>query len=199
MEGAAVLGGVSLVALAGGVGCLLQLHRRAPEVSAVRDAVSDYGAGPHEGWYRAQVTLLGLAAIAIWVGLRSAELDGDGSVWLLVFAVSRVLIARFPVDLPGAQRTRTGRIHNLLAATAFTSIAIASSTLSGWLTDTPAWAFNASWYRWSGLGVAVIAVALAVIWLVPALRGAAFGLVERCWYVATILWLAITAVGLIIG
>ncbi len=199
MEGAAVLGGVSLVALAGAVGCLLHLHRRAPEVSPVHDAVSDYGAGPHAGWYRAQVTLVALAAITIWVGLRSAELDGDGSVWLLVFAVSRVLIARFPVDLPGAQRTRTGRIHNLLAATAFTSIAIASSTLSGWLTDTPAWAFNASWYRWSGLGVAVIAVALAVIWLVPALRGAAFGLVERCWYVATILWLAITAVGLIIG
>lgn len=52
---------------------------------------------------------------------------------------------------------------------------------------------------WSGLVVAVIAVALAVTWLVPALRGAGFGLVERCWYAATILWLALTAIGLILS
>ena len=146
-----------------------------------------------------QVALLGLGTIAIWIGLRLADLDGEGSVWLVVFAVSRVLIAGFPVDLPGAQRTNTGVVHNVLAAAAFTSSAVAASTLSGWLTDTPAWAFDGAWYRWSGGFVAVVAVALAVVWVVPALRRGVFGLVERFWYAATIAWLAVTATGLLVS
>ena len=37
----------------------------------------------------------------------------------------------------------------------------------------PAWAFDGAWYRWSGGSVAVVAVALAVVWVVPALRRSA--------------------------
>ena len=182
--------------LAAAVGCLVQLHRLAPEVSPVRDAVSDDGAGPDAWWYRAQVVLIGLGALAIWRGLRSAGLDGDGNIWLVVFALARVAIAGFPVDLPGVPRTRTGTVHNLLAAAAFASIALAAGELSGWLTDRPDWAFDGPWYRWAGGCVAVIAGALAVTFVVPALRRRVFGLVERCWYAAAILWLTLTAAGL---
>ncbi len=199
MESVDVLSALALGALAAAVVCLVQLHRLAPEVLPVRDPVSNYGAGEHASWYRVQVVLVGLGSLAIWFGLRSAGLDGDGSLWMVVFALSRVLIAGFPVDLPGEQRTQAGTIHNVLALAAFASIAVTTSTLGGWLADTPAWPFDGAWYRWSGTLVAVIAVMLAVVWIVPALRRSIFGLAERCWYVAMIAWLALTASGLLLS
>ena len=198
METKTVLAAMALVALAAAVGCLIRLHRLAPEVAPVRDAVSDYGAGPHASWYRAQVVLVGLAAAGIAIGVRSAGLVADGVVWLYVFAASRILIAGFPVDLPGSERTGTGVIHNLLAATAFASIAVAASTLSGDLIDDPAWSFDGAWYGWVGTLVLVAAVALAVTWVVPSLRRSVFGLIERCWYAATIAWLGLSAIGLLL-
>ncbi|NLH68543.1 MAG: DUF998 domain-containing protein, partial [Candidatus Microthrix parvicella] len=158
---ATVLAIAALVALAAAVAGLVQLHRVAPDVAPMHDPVSDYGAGPHAAWYRAQVILVGLASVAIWFGLRSADLDGDDSTWLLVFAISRLAIAGFATDLPGAERTSTGIIHNLLAATAFGSIAIAASRLGGGLADSPSWVFAGSWFGWLGALGAITAVAPA--------------------------------------
>lgn len=194
--------GLALLALTGCAGAVLslvQLHRVAPEVAPLRGAVSDYGAGSHASWYRAQVVMLGIAAAALWLGLRAGDLDGDGGVWLLVFALSRVAIAGFPVDLPGASRTRTGVVHNVLAATAFASSAVAASTLGGRLGDDPLWALDGAWYGWVGGLVTVVAVVLAVVWVLPVARRSVFGLVERCWYAATITWLALTALGLLLS
>lgn len=199
METTFVLAAVALVALAAAIGALVRLHRVAPEVAPVRDAVSDYGAGRHASWYRAQVLLVGFAATAIALGVRSAGLEADGVVWLYVFAASRILIAGFPVDLPGSERTITGVVHNLLAATAFASIAVAASTVSTDLSDEPAANFDGPLYGWMGTLTVVAAVALAVVWVLPSLRRAVFGLVERVWYAATIAWLGLTAIRLLLG
>jgi hypothetical protein len=197
MDTTTVLAVMALVALATATGCLTQLHRLAPEVAPIRDAVSDYGAGPHASWYRAQVVLLGLSAAAVAAGLGTAGFESGGVVWLYVFAASRILIAGFPVDLPGSERTSTGVIHNLLATTAFASIAVAASTLSGDLIDDLAWSLDGAWYGWAGTLVVVAAVALAVAWVVPTLRRSVFGAVERCWYAVTIAWLGVSAIGLL--
>ena len=196
---ATVLAATALAGLGAAVVCLIQLHRLEPDVAPVHDPVSNYGAGPHANWYRAQVILVGLATAALWFGLRSADLDGDGSAWLVVFALSRVSIAAFPTDLPGAERTAAGIVHNLLAVAAFGSVAVAASALGGWLADTPEWSFDGAGYRWLGGLVAFTAVALAVAWLAPCAIRTFFGLVERCWYAVMILWLAVTAIGLIVG
>ena len=45
--------------------------------------------------------------------------------------------------------------------------------------------------------VAIIAGALAVTWLLPTLRQSVFGLVERCWYGAMLIWLVASSIGLI--
>lgn len=198
METTTVLAATAMVSLAAAIGCLIQLHRLAPEVAPVRDAVSDYGAGPHASWYRAQVVLVGLAAAAIAIGMRSAGLEPDGVVWLYVFAASRILIAGFPVDLPGSKRTNTGVVHNLLAATAFASIAVAASTISGDLIEDPAWDLGGGWYAWLGTIVMITAVALAVAWVAPSLRRSVFGVIERCWYAAMIIWLVLSAIGLLL-
>lgn len=116
-----------------------------------------------------------------------------------MFAISRLAIAGFATDLPGAERTSTGIIHNLLAATAFGSIAIAASRLGGGLADSPSWVFAGSWFGWLGALVAITAVALAVAWLAPCILRTYFGLVERCWYAAMLAWLLATAVGLLVG
>mgnify|MGYP003472594785 CR=1 FL=1 len=194
-----VFAAVALLTLAVAVVSLVQLHLPAPGVLPLSDPVSDYGTGPYANKYRVQVVFTGGAAAAIWAGLLSADLDGNGSAWLLVFALSRVLISAFPVDLPGAQRTTTGTTHNLLAATAFASIAIAAGTLGGRLATTPAWTFDSAWYRWLGILVTVFAVALGITWGVPSLRRTRFGLIERCWYGAIIAWLASPATGLLLG
>lgn len=199
METTTVLAAVALIAFAVASGCLIQLHRVAPEVDPLRDAVSEYGAGPHASWYRAQVLLVGLGAAATASGMHSAGLAADGSSWLYVFAASRILIAGFPVDLPGSETTRTGVVHNLLAAIAFASIAVAASSLGGDLVADPTWSFDSAWYGWLGTIVTVSAVALAVVWVLPSLRRSVFGLVERCWYAATLAWLGLTGIGLLMS
>lgn len=199
METTAVLGALALAALVAAAGCLVQLHRIAPEVVPVRDAVSDYGAGLHASWYRAQVVLVGLAAAAVAAGLTSLDLRPGGVGWLYVFAASRILIAGFPVDLPGAERTTTGAVHNVLATVAFASIAVAASTIASDLVGDPAWSLDGTWYRWTGTVVVVAAVALGIAWVAPGLRRSLFGFVERCWYVAAIGWLGLTAIGLLLA
>ena len=199
METGSALAAFALIALATAVTCLVRLHQLAPEVAPARDAVSDYGAGPHAGWYRTQVVSVGLAAAAIGLGLRAAGLGAGGVVWLYLFAAARVLIAGFPVDLPGSERTRTGVAHNLLATTAFASIAVAASTISADLVGDPTWRFDGSWFQWLGSLVVLAAVALAAAWVVPGLRRSAFGAVERCWYAATIAWLGLSAIGLLLS
>ena len=185
---ATVLAATALAGLGAAVVCLIQLHRLEPDVAPVHDPVSDYGAGPHANWYRAQVILVGLATAALWFGLRSADLDGDGSAWLVVLGhihrlrilqphhlratlVRRARVQRIDdlgnehdvmfgatdeqavrarINRDGQRvllrRTnrRTGRI--LLAVAAFGSVAVAASTLGGWLADTPEWSFDgAGW------------------------------------------------------
>ena len=119
--------------------------------------------------------------------------------WLYVFAASRILIAGFPVDLPGSERTITGVVHNLLAATAFASIAVAASTVSTDLRDQPAASFDGPLYGWMGTLTVVAAVALGLVWVLPSLRRTVFGLVDAARYAATIAWLGLTAIGLLLG
>lgn len=193
-----ILGVSAALLLIGAAACLVHLHRVADGVDPLADAVSDYGAGEHAAWYRAQVSLVGIAALCVASGLSAAALDAAGLWWLVAFGASRICIAWFPVDLPGRTRTRTGRIHNLLAATAFASIAVAASGLGRVLDDISGWGV-ADWLRPLGTFVAAISVALGVTWLLPTLRRSFFGLVERCWYAAMLLWLVLASVGLALG
>lgn len=191
-----ILGILALLSVIGAIACLVHLHRIAGDVDPISGAVSDFGAGPHSRWYQAQVSLVGFGAICLTLGLSTVSIDSTSLWWLVVFGASRLLIAWFPVDLQDRSRTRTGRIHNLLAIAAFASIAVAASGLGRVLDETPGWNL-ADWLEPLGMAVAIIAGALAVTWLVPTLRQSVFGLVERCWYGAMLIWLAVAPIGLI--
>jgi hypothetical protein len=131
------------------------------------------------------VTLFGVSGALLALGLQ-ADTDATAVYWLWVFAGCRAAIAWFMTDEDPPPVTREGRIHMLLAAGAFASIALAGANV-----------------RWTGevaavapLGTAVWITALitVVALLVPRARSALFGAAERALYLATIVWLLTAAV-----
>ena len=103
---------------------LVFLHVAPTGYSPLRNAVSEYGVGRFAWGYRAQVLFAAAAAVCLGVELHRRE-----RVLLFVFAAARAAIAAYPTDLlESGTITRTGRIHLLLAAAAFTSICWAASS-----------------------------------------------------------------------
>jgi hypothetical protein len=164
---------------------LLRLHLARTGLSPVRDAVSDYGTTPWHLFYRAMVVALGAAAALLAIQLHS-ETDAGALVWLWIFAASRIAIAGFMTDRDPPPFTREGRIHFALAAVAFTSIALAATSVD--------WTGRPGVLGPLGVAVAISAVATAVArFAAPAI----FGFVERVLYATSIAWLAIAAINVL--
>jgi hypothetical protein len=162
---------------------LVRLHTLPTGLDPLRDAVSDYGATPFHRYYRVMVVMLGAGAACLAVALhRSGDVRTSGLAWLWIFAVSRILIARFMTVRPPRRVTVEAQIHWLLAAAAFISIAFAATTISADLDvgDTFATLIVAS------------AVATLVTRAVAPLRFV-FGLMERILYLAFLAWLVLVA------
>lgn len=187
-------GSLALVLLMVGVASLVVLHVSPTGYSPVHDAVSNYGVGRYAWGYRTQVVTIGAAAgLEALAFARDATAGAAGIVWLLVYAVSRVAIAWAPTDLPGAERTRTGRVHALLAVVAFTTIAVATSTIPNDLQGETLWASWADLLNTLGTLVVMTAIATAAAALLAPLRSV-FGVVERSLYAASLVWLTTAAI-----
>ena len=184
------LAAASLVFTAGCIGCLVYLHLSPTGYSPLRNAVSEYGVGPYADWYRLQAACAGTAAILL-AGAIAKDLHPTPRrviSLLLVFAVARIAIGRFPTDLIGAtERTRTGGIHVLLALAAFGSASWAAVALKPPQHGLPllGWA----------MAVCAVGTGLALR-RVPTLRPWA-GLIDRGFYVALLAWLILVAVRLV--
>ena len=175
---------VALVLLLASALVLVRLHTLPTGLSPLRDAVSDYGTTHAHIHYRAMVVLLGAGAGFLALALRNeGDISRSGLVWLWVFALSRIAIAAFMTVRPGRRATGAARIHLVLAAAAFTSIAIAAPTISGDLELAQPLATL----------VIVTAVATLVTRAVPRLSGV-FGAVERGLYAAFLAWLIVVAI-----
>jgi hypothetical protein len=191
----AVLAALSAAAVLAGAISLVWVDRLPTGRSVLRDAVSDHGADPdYRFFYRVTVVLLGVGALLLLVALAlGTDVARGGLIWLGVYGVSRVAIAFFPIDPPGAPVTAVGRVHLALAAAAFTAIAFAAADLVGSLPDQP------GWHGVSGLlgalrwAVILTAVGTLLTRVVVPLRPV-FGLVERLLYAATVAFLLTVAV-----
>ena len=120
---------IGLICVAASGVILISLHLLPTGLDPIRYAVSDYGWTSYHVGYRIMVVLQGVGAILIAVGLGQ-QTDAKSLGWLYVYGVVRLLISGFMTDRePDSLRslTRTGRIHMLLAGTAFASIAVAAS------------------------------------------------------------------------
>jgi hypothetical protein len=181
----AALIGLVCVALSGAI--LVWLHFVPTGLNPIRYAVSDYGWTSYHVGYRTMVVLQGVGAILIAVGLGQ-QTDAKPLGWLYVYGVARLLVSGFMTDRdPEGLRTltRTGRIHILLAGTAFASIAVAASRLD-W-TSKPAVLGPLGWL------VTATAIATGTAIVVAPIRRVALGLIERTHYASAITWLIVVA------
>jgi hypothetical protein len=185
---AALLG---LICVAMSAVILVALHFLPSGLDPIRYAVSDYGWTRYHAGYRAMVVLQGVGALLIAVGLGQ-ETDVSSLGWLYVYGVVRILVAGFMTDREPASLltlTWTGRIHMLLAGTAFASIAVAASHLD-W-TDKPSVLGPLGWL------VTVTAIATGTALVVPPIRRVALGAIERSHYAAAITWLIVVAASIL--
>jgi len=185
---AAVLG---LICVAASAVILIALHFVPTGLNPVRYAVSDYGWTQYDVGYRAMVVLQGIGAILIAYALGH-ETDATSLGWLYVYGVARLLVSGFMTDRdPGSLRTltRTGRIHVLLAGTAFASIAVAASHLD--------WTGKPSVLGPLGWLVTVTAIATGTALVVTPIRRVALGVIERSHYAAALTWLIVVAISII--
>jgi hypothetical protein len=178
---------VVLAALAVAAMLLVRLHLAPTGLSPARNAVSDFGTTEWHLAYREQAIALGIAGIALAIELR-ADTDADSLGWLYAYGASRITIAGFMTDRDPPPYTPEGRIHWVLAAIAFTSIAFAATSIN--------WAGAPGVLGPLGTAVGISAIATLVTRLAPGLEGV-FGIAERALYVTSILWLGIAAVSLL--
>jgi hypothetical protein len=179
-----------LICVASAAAILIALHFL-PTGLCTRYAVSDYGWTRYHMGYRAMVVLQGAGAILIAVGLGQ-ETDASSLGWLYVYGVVRLLISMFMTDRePEGLRsmTLTGRIHMLLAGTAFASIAVAASHLD--------WTAKPGVLDPLGWIVTATAIATGAALVVEPLRRAALGVIERTHYAAAMIWLIAVAISII--
>ena len=182
---------IGLICVAASGVILISLHFLPTGLNPIRYAVSDYGWTSYQFGYRTMVVLQGVGAILIAVGLGQ-ETDAKSLGWLYVYGVVRLLVSGFMTDRePESLRslTRTGRIHMLLAGTAFASIAVAASHID-W-TGEPAVLGPLGWL------VTATAIATGTALVVSPIRRVALGLIERTHYAAAITWLFVVSASIV--
>ncbi|TPP11784.1 DUF998 domain-containing protein [Rhizobium glycinendophyticum] len=166
------------------------LHWRGPQYR-LREPVSDYGTGPLRSLFAVYV-LTGCAAVAS-LGAAvavSQRLPLRAGVYLLLLAVIRLGVLRFPTDLGGMAKSRTGRLHLLFAIAGFALVYMAVDVLNGAAERVVSLA-ALPWL--SGLHlIATVSLAATVVALLPALR-ALFGFAERAFILSTMVWLGLFA------
>jgi len=177
---------------------LVRLHLLPTARDPIRDAVSDYGVGAYHRYYRAMVVLLGLGAALLCAALtRGSRAEALGLAFLGAYAAARLAIAFFMAGPSDQPMTSTGRMHIVLAAIAFTSIAFASADVTSVLEGSPGWSDSvAGALRFEARAVTVSAVLTLGCYLVPAARERALGLVERLLSVASLAWLLTASIHL---
>jgi uncharacterized protein DUF998 len=165
---------------------LVRVHLLPTGYRPLSDAVSDYGVGPYSRYYRWQTAASAYAALLVAGALaRTTHPVPQLPVFLLlVFAAARLVIPTFPTDLDRSEPTLAGRLHLVAAAVAFASIAWCAAVLPD----------RVHWPNLHGtlvvLGWIVVATAIACA---VALRSPFFGLVERTFYAALLLWLLVVS------
>ena len=174
---------------------VITLHVVRTDVDFSKDGVSAFALTRFGALYRSQVIATGIAGLLLAVVLVAGGFDPGGGVIVLVFfALSRILIARYPTDPRGTTRfSPAGRMHILLAATTFVTIAIAAPWISAELTGNPEWRGPTGGLMTLGWATTLLALWTFATSTLPATRRI-FGLVERGAYAAWTLW--IVAMGL---
>jgi hypothetical membrane protein len=165
-----------------------------PHYSLIRNAESDYGVGPNAWLMDVNFLLRGAfsvtAIITIALTTNPKGRSRLGLALIGVWACCSALLAFFPDNPVGTPVTSAGRIHLLLAAIAFASVAIGTVLVSHRIGSDPAWHS----VRRILLVVSVLAVVAGTLAIVSIRRPLAdFGLYERIFLGFEILWIVLAS------
>jgi hypothetical protein len=188
-----VLGLLGLLATLACAAALVRVHLQPTGYRPVRNAVSDYGVGAYSRYYRWQTAASAYAALFVAAALaRETHPVPQLLVFLLMtFACARLVIPSYPTDLDRGRPTGTGRVHILLAGAAFAAVAWCAAALPDRV-DWPGLHGLLVVLGWVVAGAA-IACGLAMTSVLRRVAEPVFGAVERVFYAALLIWLAVVS------
>jgi len=162
----------------------------------LRNPISDYATGNCRTLMMIGFLVLGIGVlvmdVALGSGLGAGKRIAVGVFGIGVFGVSRLLVAFFPSDIDGAERTVPGRLHTLFTALGFIAIVLSTIVLTPVFErvyEKAKWASVVAPLRYLELAVVIFGIVL-LITRAKALRFV-FGLIERLFYLSALLWLFI--------
>lgn len=194
-----VLGAAAASGAAVFLAALVGLHLLRPDLSTVRDFVSDYANGPYGTLFIVAGLLHGLGNLALTVGLLYTAGETRAGRWgvalLAVSSVGLLTGAAFPTDPPGAPTTTVGLIHRTSAYLSFPVELVALTLFAIVFADRLAWRTHARLTR-----VTCLLAAVALVWLVVVLSaGGPPGVPERGALAAFLVWELGTGLRLLIS
>ena len=189
---------LALIAVVGMAGYLLNLaalHFVRPDVNPVLEPISNYAVGPYGFLFTAASIGIGLAALALMVGLYLGIAPRTrsyvGLFFLGLYGVSELLAALFPIDV-GVEVTTSGTIHNIVGNVSFFGFPISVILLSLGMGKDERWRS----LRLPALALAGVVVLTVVLTMVGFNLGIGFGLTQRLANVAVLVWMLVVALRL---
>jgi hypothetical protein len=181
-----VIGAVSLLIC---TASLIFLHFLPTGFHPLSDPVSNYAVSRYGFLYRLQAFSSGICGLYLLFKFTESGivLPFLGMAALLFYALSRLLIIFFPTDII-PPRTFKGTLHIILAAFTFAGIAISTGVLTPALTSLTAWSNTDLQLRAATLLTDTAAILFLAVFTIRPFRKIV-GLIERCIYLGTLLWL----------
>jgi hypothetical membrane protein len=174
---------------------LTALHFLRPDVNPVLEPISNYAVGPYGFLFTAADIGGGLAALALTFGLYlSIAPPGRSYVGLFLlglYGVSVLLAGIFPIDV-GGEATTFGIIHNIVGNISFFGFPIAVILLSLGMGKDERWRS----FRRPALALSLVVVLTAILTIVGSTLGIGFGVTQRIFNVAALVWMLAVALHL---
>ena len=174
---------------------LTALHFLRPDVNPVLEPMSNYAVGPHGFLITAADIGGGLAALALilglYLGIAPRARSYIGLFFFGLYGVSLLLAGIFPIDV-GAETTTVGAIHNIVGNIGFFGFPIAVILLSLGMGKDERWRS----FRRTALALAGVVVLTVILTMVGFNIGIGFGVTQRLFNVAAMLWMLVVALHL---
>jgi hypothetical protein len=174
---------------------LTALHFLRPDVNPVLEPISNFAVGPFGFLFTAADIGSGLAALALmlglYLGIAPPARSYIGLFFLGLYGVSELLAGIFPIDV-GAETTTVGAIHNIVGNIGFFGFPIAVILLSLGMGKDERWRS----LRLPALALAGVVVLTVILTMVGVNIGIGYGVAQRLFNVAAMLWMLVVALHL---
>ena len=192
---AAFLALLAIVGMAYYLLSVVAVHLLRPDIDPVSEPVSYYAVGPYGFFVGIAIFALGVGSLALTLGLRlGIAPPGRSRVGLLLLAlygVGQLGVALFSIDAESAQTT-TGLVHNIAGNISFFCFPPAVILLSLDMGKDERWRS----LKRPALALSLVVLVGAIMVLVSANVVGGFGIAQRLFLLATVLWMLLAAIRL---